>query len=135
MMDALSHPDRDVLSAMGLEPLYCLRRVAVNENMSWAAARNWDSRDPARVLRQFHYEQAISKLERERWIRAQQASHRLRGERVEVSQAAGAFRLQLTDDFTPAPEYVTWLRKRVETNHGGSGGNKEEVLSTIRIDC
>ena len=34
MMDALSHPDRDVLSAMGLEPLYCLRRVAVNENMS-----------------------------------------------------------------------------------------------------
>lgn len=44
MMDALSHPDRDVLSAMGL--LYSLRRVAVNENMSWAAARNWDSRDP-----------------------------------------------------------------------------------------
>lgn len=46
---------------------------------------------------------------------------------MEVSQAAGAFRLQLTDDFTPAPEYVTWLRKRVETYHGGSGGNKEEA--------
>lgn len=45
MMDALSRPDRDVLSAMGLEPLVSLRRVAVNENMIRAAARYWDSRD------------------------------------------------------------------------------------------
>lgn len=39
--------------------------------------------------------------------------------------------MQLTDDFTPAPEYVTWLIKRVETNIPKREANMKKARLTF----